>query len=112
MRETDCVVLCTTLPAGADAAALSRTLVAERLAACVTTQPGIRSVYRWQGAIEEDEEQQVLIKTTVDRVELLGDRIRELHPYEVPELLVLPVTGGGAAYLEWIRTCTAAAADR
>lgn len=107
MGETECVVLCTTLPATADAAALARTLVGERLAACVTSQPGIRSVYRWQDGIEEDEEQQVLIKTTADRVELLGDRIRELHPYEVPELLVLPVSGGGADYLAWIRACTA-----
>lgn len=107
MRETDCVVVCTTLPAGADAVALGKILVGERLAACVTTQPGIRSIYRWRDAIEEDEEQQLLIKTTADRVESLGDRIRELHPYEVPEFLVLPVIGGGGAYLEWVRACTA-----
>ena len=112
MRETDCVVLCTTLPADADGATLGRTLVRERLAACVTTNPGMRSVYRWEGAIVEDNEQQVLIKTTADCVERLGDRIRKLHPYDVPEILVLPVTGGAAAYLEWVRACTAAAADR
>ena len=107
MGKTDCVVMCTTLPAGADAAALAKTLVGERLAACVTTRPGIRSVYRWRDAIEEDEEQQLLIKTTADRVESLGKKIRELHPYEVPEILVLPVIGGDEDYLEWVRACTA-----
>ena len=107
MGKTDCVVMCTTLPAGADAAALARTLVGERLAACVATRPGARSVYRWRDAIEEDEEQQVLIKTTAARVASLGKRIRELHPYEVPEILVLPVIGGDGDYLEWVRACTA-----
>ena len=107
MSATKCVMVCTTLPAGADAAALARTLVGERLAACVSALPGVRSVYRWRGEIAEDEEQQVLIKTVADRVGSLSDRIRELHPYEVPELLVLPVTGGDAAYLEWVRASTA-----
>lgn len=111
MAERECVVLFTTLPADADAATLARALVEERLAACVSTQPAIRSVYRWKGRIVEDAEQQIMIKTTADRVEPLGARLRELHPYEVPELLVLPVTGGGADYLQWVRACTAPAAD-
>ena len=106
MNGTDCVIVCTTLPVGADGAALARTLVGERLAACVSTLPGVRSVYRWKETIEEDNEQQLLIKTTAERVRALSDRIRELHPYEVPELLVLPVAGGGAEYLEWIRAST------
>ena len=108
MNGTDCVIVCTTLPAGMDGADLARTLVGERLAACVSTLPGVRSVYRWKEKIEEDNEQQVLIKTTAERVGALGDRIRELHPYDVPELLTLPVAGGGAEYLEWVRTFTAA----
>lgn len=107
MSATDCVIVCTTLPAGADGAALARTLVGERLAACVSIQPGVRSVYRWREEIEEDAEQQLLIKTTAERVPPLRERIGALHPYDVPELLVLPVSGGGAEYLEWVRESTA-----
>ena len=108
MSATDCVIVCTTLPADADSAALARTLVGERLAACVSTLPGVRSVYRWKEQIEEDDEQQLLIKTTAERASALCERIRALHPYEVPELLALPVADGGAEYLDWIRVSTAA----
>ena len=108
MTATDCVIVCTTLPLDADSAALARTLVGERLAACVSTLPGTRSVYRWKETVEEDDEQQLLIKTTTERVAALSERIRELHPYEVPELLVLAVADGGAEYLEWVRASTAA----
>ena len=107
MNGTDCVIVCTMLPAGADSAALARTLVGERLAACVSSLPGVRSLYRWKEEIVEDDEQQVLIKTTAARVSALSARIRELHPYTVPELLVLPVAGGGADYIEWVRASTA-----
>ena len=107
MNGTDCVIVCTTLPANADGAAFARTLVGERLAACASILPGVRSIYRWQENIEDDAEQQLLIKTTTARVAALGERIRELHPYDVPELLVLPVAAGGAAYLEWVRASAA-----
>lgn len=109
MADRECVVAWTTLPAGFDAAAFGRTLVEARLAACVSTQPGARSVYRWGDGVEEDEEQQVTIKTTRDRVAQLVDRIRRVHPYDVPEILVLPVVDGSAAYLEWVRSSTAEA---
>ena len=104
--ETGCVVVCTTLPADADSAAFGRTLVGERLAACVSAQSGACSVYRWREAVEEDDEQQVVIKTSRGCVEQLVERIGQLHPYDVPEIVVLPVIGGGAAYLDWIRTST------
>ena len=106
MSAANCVIVCTTLPAAADAAALSRTLVGERLAACVSTQARVRSVYRWRDGIEEDEEQQLLIKTSADRVPALCARVRALHPYSVPEILVLPVSGGDRDYLEWVRAST------
>ena len=112
MNGTDCVIVCTTLPSGADGAALARTLVGERLAACASILPGVRSLYRWKDEIEEDDEQQVLIKTTADRAGALSDRIRELHPYDVPELLVLPVAGGGGDYLDWVRASTAGSQGR
>ena len=100
------VVAWTTWPDGADVSGFARTVVEERLAACVTTHARVRSVYRWQGAIEEDQEQLLMIKTTRDRVERLRERMRELHPAEVPELVVLPVVGGNPAYLAWIAEST------
>ncbi len=106
MTDTGCVVVCTTLPASADGTAFGRTLVEERLAACVTAQPGVRSIYRWRDDVETEDEQQLLVKTTRDRVEQLIERIRELHPYDVPEIVVLPIIDGGRDYLDWIRAST------
>lgn len=106
MAETetaDAVVVLTTLGADADASGLARTLVTERLAACVNVLPVMTSVYRWEGRVEDAREQQLLIKTAADRVEALVARLRELHPYEVPEVLVLRVGQGSEAYLDWIR---------
>ena len=91
----------TTLGAGADAAALARTLVEERLAACVNILPPMRSVYRWKGAIETEAEQQLVIKTSADRLDALEARLLALHPYETPELLVLDAAGSDA-YLAWV----------
>ena len=95
-------IVLTTIGADADAVALARTLVEERLAACVNVLPPMTSVYRWKGALEQDREQQLVIKTTSDRVAALEARLRSLHPYEVPEFLILPVGGGSEAYLAWV----------
>jgi periplasmic divalent cation tolerance protein len=95
------VIALTTFGAEADAARVARVLVEERLAACVNILPAMTSVYRWKGAVEEDREQQLVIKTTRDRVAAVEARVKELHPYELPEFLVLPATGS-AAYLAWI----------
>ena len=99
----DIVVVLTTLSAGTEAEPLARTLVEERLAACVNLLPPMTSIYRWQGAVEEERERLLLIKTTRGRLEALRARLGTLHPYELPEFLVLPVDGGSAAYLEWVR---------
>lgn len=96
------MVILTTLGASADAAAFARVLVSDRLAACVNVLPPMTSVYRWKGAIEEDREQQLVIKTTNDRVAAIEARFRELHPYELPEFVVLSAEASNA-YLEWIR---------
>jgi periplasmic divalent cation tolerance protein len=97
-------VVLTTIGASADAAALARTLVEERLAACVNILPVMTSIYRWRGRIEVEPEQQLLIKTASNRVADLERRLKELHPYEVPEFLVLPAGDqGAAAYLAWVR---------
>jgi periplasmic divalent cation tolerance protein len=85
------------------ATGIARALVEERLAACVNLLPGIRSVYRWEGSIEEDAEVLLVVKTRADRAGELVDRVVELHPYDVPEVVMLPAVGGSPAYLDWVR---------
>ena len=96
------VLVLTTIAAEADGAALARTLVDERLAACVNVLPAMTSVYRWKGQVEQDREQQVVIKTTRDLLAALDARLRELHSYELPEFLVIATGGGSEAYLQWV----------
>ena len=100
------VIVLTTWPADADAEAFARTIVEERLAACVNLFSPLTSIYRWQGTVEQASERQIIIKTTRGRVEALKARVHDLHSYEVPELLVLPVSEGSAAYLAWISDST------
>jgi periplasmic divalent cation tolerance protein len=100
------VIVLTTLPADADADRLGRTLVDERLVACVNVLPVMTSIYRWQGAVEQASERQLIMKTTSARVEELKVRLAALHPYEVPEILVLPISDGGASYLAWVEEST------
>ena len=95
------VVVLTTLGIVTNAVELARTLVDEGLAACVNVLPPMQSVYRWKGAVEVDTEQQLVIKTTSARVAALEARLRALHPYELPEFLVL-TADGSARYLQWI----------
>ena len=102
MRENDCVIASTTLPAQVDAEALGRMLVTERLAACVQVQAPVRSVYRWQGTVETAVEQLLHVKTAARRVEDLRRRLRDLHPYELPEIVVVPIVEGDPAYLAWL----------
>lgn len=104
--SADYVLVLTTLPADGDAAAFARALVDERLAACVNLLPTMESIYRWEGSVERETERQVIIKTTRDRTVALWDRVRELHPYEVPEFIVLPIVDGNDAYLRWIADST------
>jgi periplasmic divalent cation tolerance protein len=100
------VLVLTTLPADADAADFARILVEERLAACVNLLPVMESVYRWEGEIQQDSERQVIMKTGRGRVVALWERLRELHPYDVPEFIVLPIVDGNDAYLRWIGEST------
>ena len=97
------VIVLTTLPADADAGAFAEALVTERLAACVSLGAEMTSVYTWKGAIERTRERQVLMKTVTANVPLIKARLATLHPYDVPELLVLAVDDGSEAYLAWVR---------
>lgn len=95
-------VALSTAPDADTGARIAHTLVEERLAACVNVVPGIRSIYRWQGAIADEQEVLLVIKTHAERVAPLAERLRALHPYEVPELLSLEVDAGLAPYLQWV----------
>jgi periplasmic divalent cation tolerance protein len=94
------VVLVTVPEAGADR--LARTLVEEGRAACVNCGPTVRSIYRWRGKVDEALEVLLIIKTTAAGFPPLERRIRELRPYDVPEVLALPVAAGSARYLDWL----------
>lgn len=96
------LVLCTA-PDEATGARLARGLIEARLAACVNLVPGLRSFYRWEGKVEDDAEVQLLIKSDAARFDALRDHLLEAHPYDVPEVLALPIGGGAEAYLAWMR---------
>jgi periplasmic divalent cation tolerance protein len=104
--ETDVRVAFATAPDEAVALRIARALVEERLAACANLVPGVRSIYRFRGVVEDEREVLLVIKTCADRIEALAERLRALHPYEVPELVVMPTAGGLAPYLDWVRVET------
>ena len=99
---TDIVVVLCTVPDDASAETIARTLVTEKLAACVNLFSPMQSIYRWKGAVESGAERQMVIKTTRALVPALERRLKEIHPYELPEFLVVGVDGGSNAYLQWV----------
>ena len=100
------MLVLTTVPDDERAETLARTLVDERLAACVNVQAPMVSIYRWKGGVERGVERQLVIKTTRDRVPALEARLRELHSYELPEFVVMSANEGSAAYLGWVDEAT------
>ena len=101
MTEEHCIVLCM-VPDAATGEQLAQRLVEERLAACVNMLPAITSIYRWQGNIQKDAECLLIIKSRRDRFATLCETVRELHPYELPEIIAVPLIDGLPAYLSWI----------
>mgnify|MGYP001811618782 CR=1 FL=1 len=97
------VVVLLTGPTAEALQAIGGSLVEERLAACVNVLPGVKSIYRWEGGVEESDEALAIVKTTVARLPGLEARVGELHPYELPEILAVEPDGGSIAYLDWIR---------
>jgi periplasmic divalent cation tolerance protein len=108
MNPEALVVLCTAPPADGVAETLARGLVEAKLAACVNLIPGVRSFYAWKGQLHEDGETQLLIKTRPELFQDVERFIREHHPYELPEVIALPIALGSAPYLEWLRGQTSA----
>ncbi len=99
---TNAVVVLVTTPSPEKAAEIARVLVEERLCACGNVVPVVRSIYRWEGTVHDDAEALLVLKTERRLVPALKARLPAIHPYEVPELLVLPVEDGLAAYLAWV----------
>jgi periplasmic divalent cation tolerance protein len=95
-----------TAPDAEAAKRIARTLVEERLAACVNVVPGVTSIYRWEGALQEDTELLLVAKTTDVRLTALAERLAVLHPYALPELVALAPSGGSERYLDWVRAET------
>jgi periplasmic divalent cation tolerance protein len=111
MADTDdgarVMVVLTTVGNEDDAARLARALVERRLVACVNVVPGVRSIYRWQGAIQDDRELLLLVKTTAARLSEVTVALAELHPYDVPEVVALEAAMVAPSYAAWLRDCVA-----
>ena len=99
---TDKIVVLSTCATEADARRIAKHLVKRRLAACVNIMPGVTSVYRWQGAVESAGEWMLVIKSRRDLLPQIEQEFAKVHPYEVPELVALPIEDGGKAYLGWL----------
>lgn len=98
----DLRIVLTTIGSETEGATIARTLVDERLAACVNILPAMTSVYRWKGSVELDREHLLVMKTTADRVPALEARLRQLHPYELPEFVVLSAADASEGYRDWV----------
>jgi periplasmic divalent cation tolerance protein len=106
MDLSDLRVVISTAPDEGLAFHLARTLVEERIAACVNCIPGVRSLYRWEGRLCDDHEILLVMKTTAACLPRLLSRLKDLHPYAVPEVVALPVIAGSEPYLAWVRSET------
>ena len=106
VRARKVIVVFVTCPTAIVARRLARRLIERRLAACVNAVPAVESTFRWQGTIEQCRETLLIIKTAAARFERLRRAIKDLHPYDVPEIIALPVVAGYAPYLEWVGEST------
>ena len=102
MNDTTVLVVLVTGPDRKTMSDLGHTVVSERLAACVNVLGDVRSIYRWEGKVEEESEALAMFKTSPDRLPELEARVRALHPYEEPEFLALNVASGSRSYMDWI----------
>lgn len=101
----DAYVLLVTVNSATEAKTIARTLVEERLAACINIIPGLSSIYQWKGEVYEDQELLLLIKTQASKAAALRERILDLHSYVGPEIIALPISDGSTHYLKWLDSC-------
>lgn len=104
--NANCLLVLCTCPDDVTAVEIANALVAERLAACVNRLPGVESLFHWQGEVDRATEELLLIKTTAQAYPALEARLAALHPYELPEIIAVPLAKGAAAYLKWIEDST------
>ncbi|MBI4004124.1 MAG: divalent-cation tolerance protein CutA [Candidatus Omnitrophica bacterium] len=109
---TRCIVVLVTCPTRAVARRIASAVVTKRLAACVNVIPGIQSTFRWQGKIDRCREVLLIIKTTAPRLAALRRAVLSLHPYDVPEVIALPLVDGHPPYLTWVRRAVSRPASR
>ena len=102
--SSDAILVLTTCPDEATAGRIAVDLVEAGLAACVNRVSGVRSTYRWKDRLEDEPEVLLIIKTLASRYQTLEMRLKSLHPYEVPEIIALPIVGGSPEYLSWLGT--------
>ena len=102
MTDVVALVVLSTFPDADTAVRVARTLVEQQLATCVNVVPTVRSIYRWEGKVCDEGETLAVIKTTAERYAALAAKIAELHPYQVPEVIALPLAGGHPPYLAWL----------
>lgn len=105
MADEYLLVLCT-CPGNTVAAEISTALIEQNLAACVNRLPGVKSWYRWEGHVRQDEEVLLLIKTTRTRYAEVESAVRRIHPAELPEVIAIPIAAGSEAYLQWLSEST------
>jgi periplasmic divalent cation tolerance protein len=103
---SDCVVILVTAGSRAEGERIAEALVGEQLAACVNLVGPVRSIYRWESAIQRDDEWLLIIKARATQFDALATRVRAIHSYQTPEVIALPITAGSEAYLEWLRSVT------
>ena len=108
MDSESYVIVLTTIGADVDPATISMRLVEERLAACVNALPEMESFFRWHGSVERERERQLVIKTRAALLPRLEQRLHEMHPYDLPEFLVVPIAAGSEPYLRWVASSTSA----
>lgn len=104
MQQTYQIILCTS-PDKESAEKIARQLINDKIAACVNILPGLTSIFPWQGKIETEQEHLLLIKTRKDRYQSVEKSIQTNHPYEIPEIIAIPVENGLAEYMQWIESC-------
>jgi periplasmic divalent cation tolerance protein len=102
VAKSEIIIVFVTVPGLREGSRISKAILTSRLAACVNVIPGVQSIYKWKGKIVQEKEAMLVLKTTRLRYRKLEQKIKELHPYEVPEVIAIPLICGSSQYVEWV----------